>query len=258
VTCEELSGGQCWQVDPTGARRPQVTVIGGAAGGSFEAFAYDARNTSAPSYYVTEDTSTGALRRYRPPENTPMTWSSLHGSGGTLDYLEIVSNSTFRWTTNLTIGRASAQTNFPGSEGIAIQNGMLAFVSKTRRLMYFLDLDAFTYTVVSTATAALTGGGSFDAQPDHLIVTSSLSGVLILTEDGGNTPGVFAYDGSKYLSYFESNYASDEVTGIAFSPDRMYFFAAVQRAGVLFQISRDDGLPFEGRRVLKWKKELGL
>ena len=39
VTCEELTGGQCWQVDPTGARTGEPTVIG-QLGGSFEAFAY--------------------------------------------------------------------------------------------------------------------------------------------------------------------------------------------------------------------------
>jgi hypothetical protein len=257
VSCEEVSGGQCWQVDPTGVRAPQATVIGGTAGGSFEAFAFDARNSSSPSYFVTEDVTNGALRRYRPPVNTPMTWSSLHGTGGTIDYLEFLPGNKFRWTTSLTTGRTSAQNNFPSSEGIAVQNGKLAFVSKTRKQLFTLNLDLLTYTVVSTATNTLPGGGRFDAQPDHVIVTSSTSGVLILTEDGGTTPGMFAYDGSKYLSYFESNYSGDEIVGIAFSPDRKFLFAAVQSVGLLFQISRDDGKPFDGRRVLKIKKEIG-
>ena len=258
VSCEEVTGGQCWQVDPTGTIAPQKTVIGGTSGGSFEAFAYDARNPSAPSYYVTEDITNGAVRRYRPPVNTPLAWASLHGTGGTLDYLEFLPGNTFRWTTNLATARTSAQTYFPNSEGIAIHNGKLAFVSKVKKQLFILNLNLFTYTVTSTATSTLPGGGQFDAQPDHLIVTSSTSGVLILTEDGGTTPGMFAYDGSKYLSYFESNYSGDEITGIAFSPDRKFLFAAVQSQGLLFQISRDDGLPFEGRRVLKWKKELGF
>ena len=258
VSCEEDTGGQCWQVDPAGIIAPQATKIGGTAGGSFEAFAYDARNTSAPSYFVTEDLSNGALRRYRPPVNTPMAWASLHGTGGRLDYLEFLPGNKFRWTTSLSTGRTSARNYFPNSEGIAVHNGKLAFVSKTKKQLFILNLDTFTYTVTSTTTSVLPGGGQFDAQPDHLIVTSSTSGVLILTEDGGSTPGMFAYDGSKYLSYFESNYSGDEVTGIAFSPDRKFLFAAVQSVGLLFQISRDDGLPFEGRRVLKWKKELGI
>jgi secreted PhoX family phosphatase len=102
----------------------------------------------------------------------------------------------------------------------------------------------------------LPGGGSFDAQPDHLIV--SPSGTIVLTEDGGSTPGTFAYDGSKYLTYFETTFSGDEMTGIAFSPDRMYMFVCVQSVGLMFQIYRDDGQPFSGRRVLKWKKELGF
>ena len=256
VTCEETGGGQCWQVDPTGVRPGQPTVVG-QLGGSYEAFAYDARNISAPSYYITEDTQDGALRRYRPPINYPMVWESLHLTNGTHDYLVLDAiASTFRWSTDLQEGRNSALAYFKNSEGIAIRNGKLAFVSKVQKELLLLDLDKFTYTSLSTETVALSGGGRFDAQPDHLLA-ESVSGVLILSEDGGSTPGMFGYDGSKYFSYFESNFAGDEITGIAFSPDRKFLFAAVQSIGYLFRISRDDGLPFEGRRVLKWKKELG-
>jgi uncharacterized protein len=257
VTCEETPGGQCWQVSPFNSRPPNVTLIGGPEGGSFEAFSYDARNTSRPAYFVTEDLPTGMLRRYRPPPNRAMNWASLHDPRGTVDYLEFISSDQFRWTTNSTAARRSQQLNYPNAEGIAVHNGRLAFVSKVRKTMFFLDLDLLTYTKVSTATAPLPGGGQFDAQPDHVIVSSSTSGVLVLTEDGGPTPGLFAYDGSKYLSYFESNFVGDEITGFAFSPDRKFILAAVQSAGLLFQIYRDDGLPFEGRRVLKFKKEIG-
>jgi uncharacterized protein len=251
VSCEEVSGGQCWQVDPTGTRDPQITVMGGVSGGSFEAFAFDARDPTATSYYVTEDAVNGALRRYRPPRNAPLAWELLHGSGGTLDYLEIVSSNTFRWTTSLSTARASAQTYFPNSEGIAVHNGKLHFVSKVPKLLYSLDLDALTYTVVSTKTSTLPGGGIFADQPDHLLATPS--GALILTEDGGSTPGLFVYDGTKFLSYFESNYNNDEIVGIAFSPDKKFMYAAVQDAGLVFQISRDDGQIFDGRRLLHFR-----
>ena len=257
VSCEEVSGGKCWQVDPQGLRSPQVTTISGTSGGSYEAFAYDARNTSAPAYFITEDVTSGELRRFRPPVNTPLAWESLTGTG-TTDYLQFLSGGRFQWTTSLSSGQSSASTNYPNAEGIAVHNGKLSFVSKTKKRLFILNLDARTYTSVSTSTSTLPGGGRFDGQPDHVVVTSSKSGVLILTEDGGTTPGAFAYDGSKYLSYFESNYSGDEITGIAFSPDRKFMFAVVQSAGLMFQISRDDGLPFEGRRVLKWKKELGF
>jgi hypothetical protein len=94
-------------------------------------------------------------------------------------------------------------------------------------------------------------GGTFDDQPDHVYATAN--GMILLTEDGGPTPGIFAYDGSKYLSYFESDFSGDEMVGYAFSPDRKYMFAAVQDQGLLYQVSRDDGLLFNGRRFLKWR-----
>ena len=257
VTCEEYGSGQCWQVDPTGVRPGEKTVVG-QLGGAYEAFAYDDRNTSAPSYYITEDVQNGALRRYRPPINYPMIWESLHLTNGTHDYLVLNPDSgTFLWSTVLQEGRDSALLYYRNSEGIAIRNGKLVFVSKIQKEMFLLDLDQLTYTSVSTEGAGtLSGGGRFDSEPDHVIAESK-SGIIILSEDGGNTPGMFGYDGSKYFSYFESNFVGDEVTGIAFSPDRKFLFAAIQSTGYLFRISRDDGLPFEGRRVLKWKKELG-
>jgi Bacterial protein of unknown function (DUF839) len=252
VSCEEVTGGQCWQVDPTGARSPVKTVMGGTNGGAFEAFAYDARNSASTSYYVTEDTKNGALRRYRPPSNAALNWDLLQGSGGTMDYLEFLSGNRFRWTSSLATGQASAQQYFQNSEGIALQNGKLHFVSKVQKQLFTLDLDLLTYTVVSTSTSTLPGGGIFEAQPDHVLASSS--GTIILTEDGGTTPGLFAYDGSKYLSYFESNYSNDEIVGIAFSPDKKFMYAVVQDAGLLFQISRDDGQSFDGRRVLHLRK----
>lgn len=254
ISCEEAKGGQCWQVDPTGLRSSNRTVLGGT-GGYFEAFAYDARNTSTPSYYITEDEVDGALRRYRPPVNSPMGWDSLHIGNGTIDYLEFLPDGKFRWTTSLATGRLSAYDNFQNSEGIAIQSGTMAFVSKTQKQLFFVDLDRYTYTTISTATDVLPGGGQFEGQPDHVIVSSSQSGILILTEDSGPTPGMFAYDGTQYLSYFESNYDDDEVVGVAFSPDGKYLYAAIQRAGYLFQISRNDGQPFDGRRILKYRKD---
>jgi hypothetical protein len=154
---------------------------------------------------------------------------------------------------NLKVDQLSAETYFRNSEVIAVQNGKLAFVSKVQKQLFTLDLDKLTYTAVSTDTSTLPGGGTLDDQPDHVIATSG--GVLLLSEDGGSTPGLFAYDGSKYLTFFESNYSGDEVVGIAFSPDRKYMFVCIQDVGLLFQVSRDDGQIFEGRRVLKLRRK---
>jgi Bacterial protein of unknown function (DUF839) len=54
ISCEEVTGGQCWPLDQQGLRAPQTTVLGGTAGGSFEAFAYDVQNPAAPSCVGTD------------------------------------------------------------------------------------------------------------------------------------------------------------------------------------------------------------
>ena len=39
-------------------------------------------------------------------------------------------------------------------------------------------------------------------------------------------------------------YSGDETVGIAFSPDRLRFYAGYQDEGVLFEITREDGQVF--------------
>ena len=279
VTCEEAYlplRGHCWQVDPLGQRRSQKLTMSGFWGGTYEAFAYDVRPTTQtpPSFYITEDASDGTMRRYRPPANTEMGWDMLHQSKGIVDYLELIpSNMTFRWTTDMSTGRTSANLYYRNSEGIAIHNGTLAFVSKKEKLLFLLDLDALTYTAVSTETppsTTLPNGGSFDAQPDHVVsyttntttaTQSNAGNILFLTEDGGPTPGLFAYDGTEYFTVLESalgRYDDDEVTGIAFSPDGTVMYVCLQDAGILLQIRRNDAQPFRHRRTLKWRKGLKL
>ena len=171
-----------------------------------------------------------------------------------MDYLEIVDDTSFRWTSKLSDGRKSAQKYFPNCEGIAHHKGMLVFVSKTFQQLFRLDLDKLTYTTRTTKAENLPGGGSFSDGPDHVLVDSD--GSLYFTEDGGSSPGVFVYEGSEYktlLEAFESRYYGDETTGIAFSPDRKFLFFCIQEYGILFRVSRMDDRPFDGRRVLAWK-----
>jgi len=258
VSCEEFSAGQCHQVDPTGSKTAQKTVLGGSQGGFFEAMAYDDRSSSShPTFYVTEDAGNGAIRRFRPDSSAPDGWDMLHGDG-TLDYLEIVDDKTFRWTSSLTKGRQSAQDHFQYCEGIAHHDGILMFVSKSQQELFRLDLEQKTYTVETTKAMNLSGGGSFGNGPDHLLVDSG--GTLYFTEDGGSSPGVFVYDGNKYRTLLEADDArfdGDETTGIAFSPDHKFLFVCIQEYGILFQVSRVDQQPFDGRRVLEWKYDLG-
>jgi hypothetical protein len=257
VSCEEHAQGQCWQVDPTGRREPTQTVLGGLEGGSFEAFAYAFVNTNRPVFFVTEDTIRGALRRFRPDSEQPLGWSMLEG-GGKIDYLEFLPENRFRWTESLSDARLSAYNYYQNCEGIIYHDGELMFVSKVQKELFRLDLEEGTYKVESTLARDLEGGGSFGDQPDEMFTAGD--DLIYFTEDGGRTPGVYAYDGYRYVTMLEADadiYKGDETTGLAFSPDGMFFYFCIQEIGFLFQAQRSDGLPFESRRLLKLKYDLG-
>lgn len=251
ISCEEVPGGRCWQVDPFGNKKPNPIRIGT---GEFEAFATDDRDPNNLAFFVTEDRSDGALRRYRPPSGEALSWPMLHNSNATVDYLEFIPERRFRWTSSIQSGRDSALKNYQFTEGIAHHDGSLMFISKKQKQLFRLDMDSMTYTVESTYVKHMSGGGSFGNGPDHLLALPS--GILYFTEDGGDTPGIFAYNGSDFLTLLEANadqYKRDETTGIAFSPDGKFLLFCIQERGHCFQASRIDGQPFDGQNVLKWK-----
>ena len=85
---------------------------------------------------------------------------------------------------------------------------------------------------------------------------SQVGDMQYFTEDGGNTPGIFASDGIDFFTVFEARadmFAGDETTGLAFSPDGTKMYVCLQESGYLFEISRIDGLAFPGRRVSQLK-----
>ena len=262
VSCEEFPAGQCWQVDPLGHRKSNRTVLGGSEGGFFEAFAFgfssENGRRSRPVFYATEDTAEGALRRFRPHSDQEIGWDMLHGAGF-LDYLEYLPDNRFRWNTSLADGRRSALEYYPNCEGIIHHDGHLMFVAKKRKELHILNLETGRYKIESTRTGELEGGGSFGAGPDQLLRASD--GQLYFSEDGGSTPGIYVYDGSKYvalLEAFTTRYMGDETTGLAFSPDGRYFYFCMQEIGFLFQVERKDLRPFgQSRQLLKWKYDLG-
>ena len=177
VSCEEYPGGHCWQVDPTGVRAPQKTKMGGSTGGQFEAFAVDNRNAADPVFFVTEDKSDGALRRFRPQSGQTPGWDMLHGNG-VLDYLNLFANNTFEWTADLAIARTSAFTYFRNSEGVIQRNGKLWFVAKITKEILILDLDALTWTKSGLRTTKLVGGGQINSVDQF---TSMDTGVVYVT-----------------------------------------------------------------------------
>jgi hypothetical protein len=244
--------GQCWQVDPDPASEnhssPTRTVLGGS-GGAFESVAVDNTDPNEPIFFLTEDHEAGALRRFVADGNG---WDSLH-NGGTTSYLYFIDDQNFEWTSSVDDGRRSAQWYYPNSEGISYFDGMLYFVSKEMQTLYTLDLAQMTYQREGTGGSHLLGRGSFNAQPDQIFIASGVGEAgkryQYFTEDGGSSPGLFARDGDgSYYTVFqgiEGVYEEDETVGVAFTRDRTRLYAGLQDVGLLLELTRDDGMPFE-------------
>jgi len=197
---------------------------------------------------VTEDESDGALRRV---EIDGTGWDSLHREdAATTSFLRILDDSRFGWTVDEDDAKDSAEEYYPNSEGISFheEEGRLYFMSKELKSMLVLDLKASTYESETTGKKFY-GEGSFAAQPDQSIFGPRRRH-MYFTEDGGSTPGVYARLGSTgtYYTMFQAiskDYDGDETVGVALSPDGKKFYAGIQDVGILFEFSRDDGLPFE-------------
>lgn len=255
ISCEETTGGQCWQIDPDPIsvyhQSPMETLLGGD-GGRYETVACDNRNPNRPIFFTTEDHEYGALRRFEADGNG---WDALH-IGGTTTFLRIMDDSTFMWTTNEFAAKNSAVTYYRNAEGVIYHEGLLYFVAKKTRTLFILNLTTMTYESERTGDQ-FSGKGSFNAQPDQVVLAGeNFKRWIYFTEDGGSTPGVYVRDvKGTYYTIFEamegSSYSGlggddpDETVGIALSPDRRKLYAGFQDAGLLMEFTRDDGFPFE-------------
>lgn len=171
---------------------------------------------------------------------------------GAVDYLVIDPTSddqgTYSWTTNFNLARASARQHFPNGEGIDVYENELYFISKAQKMMYILDLDSNTYTRHSTRE------GLFAGQPDQIVrLTGNTSiqdeGLLYFTEDG-TVAGVHARNqNGDFFTILESREYADETTGLSFSPDAKHLYIAYQDNGLLFDVTRIDGLPFSAKTL---------
>jgi hypothetical protein len=252
ISCEETKGGVNWQVDPQGVRPPQVITLGNDGGGMFESFAYDLVAGEGPQFFVTEDEENGPLRRWRPIRaDWSDPWSILTGNG-TTDYLLLdPANGTFTWTDDKSAAQSVALKHFPHSEGIDAANGILFFVTKEHKKMYILNLRTRRYASQPINVSDLNG------QPDQVVrVYRDDYDLLFFTEDGGDRPGIYARrsgrNPAEVLTILESSVyvnADQETTGLAFSPDRRRMYFAIQDAGLVYEVKRIDGLPFDGRSL---------
>ena len=240
------------QIDPDPASpnhyNPLATNLGGEDGGTYESVAVDNRNPERPVFYVTEDLDDGALRRVVVNGSG---WDSLHTDAVETSFLRILDETNFEWTDDEKDARKSAEDYFPNAEGISFheEEGRVYFMSKETKRLLVLDLESLTYEYETTGFKFY-GDGSFNDQPDQGLFFGPRYRHMFFTEDGGSTPGVYARLGSTgtYYTVFQglsSEYDGDETSGIALSPDGTRLYAAFQEAGLLFEFTRDDGLPFE-------------
>jgi len=257
VSCEEQIGGNIYQVDPFGERKGEMVTLG-KEGGAWESFAFDTMNMSQPHFYITEDAPRGAVQRFTPNKvdwtNDP--WKMLHGPG-TTEYLKLIPNAQktggrFRWVKDRMVGRNNAQQFFPNTEGIEADVDQLYFVSKIFRQLYELNLSDMTYTNSSTVR------GKFSGAPDQVarILNNNPNeksveypdDLLYFTEEAGRNAGVHGRNpAGKYVTIFESPIYKGECTGLAFSPDARHLYVAYQDEGILLDVYRKDGNPFDGR-----------
>lgn len=135
------------------------------------------------------------------------------------------------------------------TEGIDVIDDHLYFVSKAFRTIFILDLEAGTYVNETTRN------GLFNGQPDQIervdeFRPTSDRELVYFTEDGGRLAGVHARNAEgQFLTILESSEYSDETTGLSFSPDGKHMYVAYQENGLLFDVTREDGLTFHGETL---------
>ena len=251
VSCEELPYiGEIYQVDPFGRRPAEKLTMSMMQGGRYEAFAYDDRNKTRPRFFATEDQQNGPTRRFTPsPEsidwNNP--WDMLHGNG-TLEYLILIPDETvqdtgtYEWIDNVNLARENAQVTYPGSEGIVRKDNILYIVCKTEKYLYMIDLDSNTYVRASTMS------GLFDGEPDQMQkLVNGIDDIVYFTEDEGVDAGIHGRNAEgQFFTILEAPEWFPETTGLAWDPSGKHMYVAIQEDGVLFDITRTDGYPFQG------------
>lgn len=118
-------------------------------------------------------------------------------------------------------------------------------VCKNIRQMFVLNLDEGTYYNQTTES------GLFDGKPDQLQrILDDPNDILYFTEEGGKDAGIHARDfNGGFYTILEGLDYTDETTGLAFSPNAKHVYIAFQKTGKLFDIWRDDGLSFHGKKL---------
>jgi secreted PhoX family phosphatase len=224
LSCEENSAaGLVWECDPDGVKPPIVRPALGAF--NHEAAACDpVRN----AVYLTEDTSSGKLRRFRPTTPGDLSTGVLEAA--------VVSGSTVTWTTTIANG-----TSFNGGEGAWYDRGKVWFTTKGDNRVWELDVAASPNTIrviyddSTSPTPTLTG-------VDNIV--GSASGDLFVAEDGGNLELVLIEPSGAVSPFLQVLNQSSELAGPAFAPDGSRLYFSSQRGGTGSGITYEITGPF--------------
>jgi hypothetical protein len=241
ITCEEWDQGRVWEVDPWGNQPGRMTTMV-AQGRAYESAAYDNRDVNHPVFYITTDESNGPLVRYTPdPAVVAAARSSgdysqvLHSPGGRYAYFVVTTvntqngdtTGTYKWTTDVNEGNASASAHHRHGEGIDIRNGQLYYTAKAQKYLFIIDLDSnrctfvvklkqydddscsrcfalfrrltsfsllfllYCYCPILLVSRSSTASGAFDSNPDQI--------ARVLDFSNGSTDGIlyFCEDGEE-------------------------------------------------------------
>ena len=152
---------------------------------------------------------------------------------------------TYRWVSDHALASEAVPFHYPGSEGLDVDGNRLLMVSKVFRSMFILNLDDGTYVNQTTRH------GLFWGQPDQVhAVAGPTDTMLYFTEDGGKYAGIHGRDAlGQYFTILESHVYMDETTGLAFSPNGLHMYIAYQDNHMLFDVTRQDGLPFDAKAL---------
>jgi secreted PhoX family phosphatase len=232
LSCEETSTGRVWECDPLGVD----AAVARPAMGTFthEAAACD---PIGQYVYLTEDTGTGKLRRFR-----PNVWGDL--ASGTLE-AAVVSGTTVTWTSTISNG-----TSFNGGEGAWYADGKVWFTTKGDNRVWELDVRA-TPNTIRVIYDDNTSPNPVLSGVDNIV--GSVSGDLFVAEDGGNMELVLIEPGGAVSVFLRVlNQSGSEIAGPAFSPDGTRLYLSSQRGptgsgqGVTYEVSgpfRTSGPP---------------
>jgi len=239
--------GAVYQVDPLGDREAEVLALN-KNGGAWEGFTADYRDFKKPVFYMSEDSIFGAIHRFIPSIlDTGDPWKMLHDESGKTSYLIMTPRNisqkllggTFSWTNEVMLGRTNAAGNYPEAQGIDTNGSTLSFVCQGIKRLFQLNLDDSSYTASNTTK------GLMEGEPNEIRYVEGDSGTLLyMTELNGRRSGVHARnEAGELYTVLEGNY-QPETAGFALSPNGKHMYVSFKRDGLVFDITRDDGLSF--------------